>query len=109
MKSKRKPYNDRAGYIASRKNPVTGDWAVIYNAKQAEIDADYRHVVVCEAHGNMIASASRDLAYADMKTPWEWCDDCRKASEPAPELESRRHPCGCSFGAHHFTVCAAAG
>lgn len=76
--SKRKPFNENAGYIASRKNPLTNIHNVIYNAEQAGVDTGgVKYVTVCEAHGNMISSSNLPNARIDMKDATGWCDDCR--------------------------------
>jgi len=78
MKSNRKPFNDRAGYVASRKNPLTGIHNVIYIAKEQGIDCHMKYVTVCEAHGTMIGSTSIPNARIDMKNASKWCGECIK-------------------------------
>lgn len=73
----RKPFNDRAGYVASRKNALTNIHNVIYEAKEAGIDAQYRYVTVCEAHNQMISTGSLVNARIDMKNASKWCSKCR--------------------------------
>jgi hypothetical protein len=74
--SNRKPFNDRAGYIASRKNPLTNIHNVIYIATEQGIDADGKYITVCEAHGQMVSSANIPNARVDMKDAIKWCSNC---------------------------------
>ena len=74
----RKPYNTRAGYIASRRNAVNRGWVVIYNAKEAGIDdAGGKYAVVCEEHGTILNTSSVPKARPLLKYP-EFCEDCRR-------------------------------
>jgi hypothetical protein len=75
--SKRKPFNDRAGYVASRKNPLTGVHNVIYIASEQGIDADAKYVTVCEAHCQMVSATSIPRARLDMKDASQWCSECQ--------------------------------
>lgn len=68
--SNRKPYNDRAGYVASRHNLINNGWVVIYRAKEAQLDEDGgKYVVSCELHGTV------PKARPFLKIP-EFCEDC---------------------------------
>lgn len=75
--SNRKPFNDRAGYVASKKNPLTNTSNVIYIASEQGIDAEGKYITVCEGHGTMISSTSVPNARIDMKDASEWCSTCR--------------------------------
>jgi HNH endonuclease len=77
MMSNRKPFNDRAGYIASKKNTLTGSHNVIYIAAEQGIDADRKYVTVCEGHKQMVSSTSVKNAYVDMRNSSQWCTDCQ--------------------------------
>ena len=79
--SKRKPFNDCAGYIASRINPLTSVHNVIYVASEQGIDASVKYMIVCEAHHQMIGSTSVPNARIDMKDASEWCSACRCLAE----------------------------
>jgi hypothetical protein len=74
--SNRKPFNDCAGYVASRKNSLTGIHNVIYIASEQDIDTGTKYVTVCECHHTMIGSTSIPKARIDMKDASVWCDDC---------------------------------
>lgn len=67
--SKRKPYNDVLGYVASRKcHHSCGGHIVIYDReKGADIDADARWVVMHEPSGNHVAFSTRRQASDVMK------------------------------------------
>jgi len=85
--SNRKPFNDRAGYVASKINQLTGIANVIYVASEAGIDASSRYVTVCEAHHLMIASTSIPNARIDMKDASQWCAECQKIRHDAEYLK----------------------
>jgi len=75
--SNRKPFNDRAGYVASKKNPLTGIHNVIYIASEQGIDTSGKYVTVCEAHKQMVSSVSIPNARIDMKDASQWCATCQ--------------------------------
>lgn len=86
--SKRKPFNDCAGYVASRKNPLTGIHNVIYIAAEAGIDTGgVKYVTVCEAHGETLSSSNLPNARVDMKDASQWCCQCQKIVESANEAK----------------------
>ncbi len=69
-KSRRKPFNDRPGYIASLKNPFTGSWNVIYIAKEQGIDTSgHKYATVCEGRNEFISTTNIPNARKDMKNP----------------------------------------
>ena len=75
--SKRKPFNDCAGYIASRHNLINSGWVVIYLAEAQGFDpADGKYLVVCELHHTNLQTASLRLARPLLKYP-DFCDECR--------------------------------
>lgn len=76
--SNRKPFNEYAGYIASCKNPLTGNHNVIYIAAEQGISADKKYVTTCEAHHTMVSSSSTPGARLAMKDASIWCDECKK-------------------------------
>ena len=77
--SKRKPFNDCAGYIASKKNALTGIHNVIYLAAEQGIDTGgAKYVTVCEAHASFIGSTNLPNARIDMKDASRWCEACRE-------------------------------
>jgi len=73
----RKPFNDVSGYVASRKNSLTGIHNVIYIASEQGIETDGKYITVCEAHKQMISSTSIPKARIDMKDAAHWCSDCQ--------------------------------
>lgn len=75
-KSKRKPYNDREGYIASLRSGKNKGWVVIYNAKEAGLDdSDGKYAVVCETHSTIVNTTSLPKARQAMKYP-DFCEGC---------------------------------
>jgi len=75
--SVRNLFNDRAGYVASKKNLLTGIHNVIYVAASQGIDADGKCVTVCEAHSQMISSTSVLKARSNMSDATQWCSNCQ--------------------------------
>lgn len=85
--SKRKPYNDRAGYVASRKSSPNGGWVVIYVATEQGIDVDgNRYAIVCESHGTMVGANKIQDARVITENPANFCEECQKL-EDFVELE----------------------
>ena len=82
--SKRKPYNDRAGYVASLRSGPGRRFVVIYRAAKQGLDPrdGGPRAVVCEAHGAILRTASLRAARGAMKSgSAEFCDDCRAIEE----------------------------
>ncbi len=88
--SNRKPFNDRAGYVASKINPLTDISNVIYIASEQGIDSDKKYITVCEAHHTMVSSASIPLARIDMKDASKWCETCKHLLEREEAIATRR-------------------
>lgn len=73
--SKRKPFNENAGYIASRRNELNRGWVVIYRSDEAGIDVGAKYAVVCELHGTMTGVSSVQKARRLLKYP-DFCEQC---------------------------------
>ncbi len=74
--SKRKPYNDKAGYIASLRAGAANGWIVIYDAAEAGLDASAgRYAVSCESHHVLVNVSSMPKARSAMKSP-DFCEGC---------------------------------
>lgn len=74
--SNRKPYNDRAGYIASLRSGAGRGWIVIYDATRANLDASAgRYAVSCETHSVLANVSSMPKARSAMKCP-DFCEAC---------------------------------
>jgi hypothetical protein len=81
--SSRKPYNNRAGYIASRRSGIDRGWIVIYAAADAGIDVGTcRYAIVCETHGTIVGATSMQSARQIMKAV-DFCEQCMKGSSHA--------------------------
>jgi hypothetical protein len=77
MVSVRKPYNNKAGYIASLRSGINKGWIVIYNAQEAGIDKfDGKYAVVCETHNKIVNTTSLPKARRIMKNP-DFCKECQ--------------------------------
>ena len=75
--SRRKPYNNRPGYVASKRAGLNGGWVVIYDTRVADIDTGgVRYAVACETHGLHVSARSDPEARYFMKHPSEWCAGC---------------------------------
>ena len=77
MASARKPYNDRAGYIASRRNHTKRDFVVLYIAEKQNIESGEKYAVVCEEHGEILGSTSVPNGRLSMKDTTGFCQGCR--------------------------------
>ena len=76
--SKRKPFNDRAGYIASRHNEINRGWVVIYEAEKQGLDpSGGKYAVVCETHHTVVNVTSIPKARPCLKIP-DFCEECMK-------------------------------
>lgn len=74
--SRRKPFNNKAGYIASLRSGKDRGWVVIYEAAEAGMDVDgCRYAVVCETHGTICGTTSMPRARSLMKSA-EFCECC---------------------------------
>ena len=84
MRSKRKPYNDKAGYVCSlRSGPYLSNegrrgWVVVYDTTQIDSgDWGGRWIASCETHGIFMAHTSQRGARATMKCgSEEFCEEC---------------------------------
>jgi hypothetical protein len=91
--SNRKPFNDRLGYVASRRNYLSGGYTTIFDCRKAAdagepIVRDYieeggRYVITCEEHGRLVYSPHLDAARAEMADPTGFCMLCRILSGEA--------------------------
>lgn len=78
-KSRRKPYNDRAGYVASRRNDINNGWVVIYVADEAGLDVGEKYAVSCETHNVLAGVSSIPKARPSLKVP-DFCEECMSAT-----------------------------
>lgn len=79
----RKRHSQEAGYVAERMNPYfPGYKVVIYIAQDQGIDASgEKYAVVCDAHAMQGGAPSVPKARRMMKSPEEFCLDCRAFTE----------------------------
>lgn len=74
--SRRKPHSHLAGYIAERRNPITDDYNIIFDAAEQGIDdTDGRYAVVCNAHGAILNTTNLPTARSAMKSSC-FCEEC---------------------------------
>ena len=74
--SKRKPFNNSIGYVASRHNLINGGWVVIYVAKEQGLDdSDGKYAISCELHHVLTNAPSVLKARRFLKYP-EFCESC---------------------------------
>ena len=75
--SKRKPYNEYEGYVASRRNPITGGWLVLWDtSKTDQFDSsDGRWVTTCETHHTICNHRNQKIARSHLPTAG-WCEEC---------------------------------
>lgn len=80
--SRRKPYNDRPGYVASLRSGANRGWVVIYLTAEQQMDVEAgKYMTVCEQHSLMSYHPSLPKARADLKDPTAFCPECRAVSE----------------------------
>jgi hypothetical protein len=70
-----KPYNDCAGYVASRRNIINNGWVVIYIAAEQGVDVGGKYMVVCELHNTIVGVSSIRKARPYLKVP-DFCKKC---------------------------------
>lgn len=88
--SKRKPYNNKAGYVASRRNDINQGWVVIYVAADQGIDtSDGKYAVVCEKHSTICNTSSIPKARPFLKRP-EFCEECMSEARGKETYELSR-------------------
>ena len=79
--SRRKVCSDWAGYIAQRKNPLTGSYVVIVKAREAMLDdSDGKYAVICHEHSTICNFTSIPKARKFLKEP-QFCEECMKLKE----------------------------
>ena len=79
--SKRKPYNIKAGYIASLRSGINKGWVVIYDAEKASLDnKDGKYAVVCEQHTQIVNVSCMPKARTSMKSVC-FCSECQSKQE----------------------------
>ncbi len=89
--SNRKPHSNLAGYRAEQRNPLTGDYTIIFDCQLAEEQGaplvdDWReeggrYQVVCNAHATLVYVSSMRAARSTMHDTTEFCDQCRELQE----------------------------
>lgn len=90
MQSRRKPCNNWAGYIASRRNALTGDFTVIVNAAEHGIDSSGgKYAVICNAHGTILNVPSIPKARPFMKDP-QFCEECEQLQKKVHQFTTER-------------------
>ncbi len=76
--SNRKPYNNKAGYIASRRAAPNKGWVVIYDAAEAGLEASAgKYAVVCETHSAIVNTTSMPKARAILDAV-DFCEQCQQ-------------------------------
>ena len=74
---RRKPFNDRPGYVCSLRSGLAGGYVVVYEAAAAGIEvASFRYAVRCETHGAASGTSSMPRARGLMKAPGAFCKAC---------------------------------
>ncbi len=86
--SKPKLFQGNAGYVARKKNPITGSYNVIYVAALQGIEASDKYIAVCEAHGTIVSAPSLHLARQSAKDSGLWCAQCREYENPVEFLKA---------------------
>ncbi len=93
--SRRKPHSWWAGYVAERRNYITGEYNVLVEAKAQGLDPDGgRWNVICTAHSTILSHTNQRMLRAfALRTGYgslEWCDDCRAVPYAEYAIKERR-------------------
>jgi hypothetical protein len=97
----RKPHRDLVGYVAERRNPLTGGHIIILDCRRAEEEGRAlvdnwqeeggRYQVLCDTHATCVHTSNLPSARETMKDATNFCDECRSLAEalstPAQILE----------------------
>jgi len=79
--SNKKIHNQESGYIAERKNHISGGKIVIYIAKDQGVDVgSNKYAVICDKHSTMCGTTNLPDARSLMKYP-EFCEQCMKIEQ----------------------------
>lgn len=72
-------YDILSGYKAAKKNPLTDDYNVTYDAElqQVSVSDGHKYITVCEGHNNLISSRTLAQAKLDRFDSTQWCYDCK--------------------------------
>jgi len=74
-------YRSLAGYRHQRRNDITGQPVVVYDATAQGMDAsDGRWMIVCEGHSELVVTDTLALARSAAREPQEWCSQCQDVS-----------------------------
>lgn len=80
VRSKRKPHNQDAGYIAEKL--FRGSHIVIYRSAEQGIDVGGdKYAVVCTKHGRIVSDSNLPGTRESMKYP-AFCEDCMEGKAP---------------------------
>jgi hypothetical protein len=81
---------DEAGFVTSRRNPLTRGQTVLYDGDEAGLDTeDGRWSMFCREHGALVPHTNRAKATKLLRSPQDWCPQCanlaKTAQEPTPQ------------------------
>lgn len=85
--SARKPHDNLVGYVAERRNPLTGGHNIILDCKRAEQEGfplvdnwkeeGGRYQVLCDEHATCVFTTNLPSARSCVKDATNFCDECR--------------------------------
>lgn len=85
------PHDEEIGFVTSRANSLTRGHVVLYDGDEAGLDTSGgRWSVFCPEHGSLISETSKARATKMLRSPHDWCRQCRKIARSAQEPAS--HP-----------------
>lgn len=78
---------ERAGFVLSRRNRITGFVVGLYRSAESSMESDPEipWSTVCEEHANLVCHATRSLAESSMALP-DWCEPCQTILEQKGRL-----------------------
>lgn len=76
------PYDDELGCVCVRKNIISGEWAVLYDARLAGMsESDGRWKMLCSEHGAIVSERTKAQASKALRSPETWCKNCKRKAK----------------------------
>ena len=76
------PYKSDIGYVASRKNPLTLEYNILYDGKYTEHgQKNGRWILVCSKHDTVRHDYNKQHSISLLKQSNTWCDYCKNLTK----------------------------
>jgi hypothetical protein len=84
---------DEQGFVVARTNPNTNRSVVLYSGEEAGFDiTEGKWTIFCTDHGTFANESNQRRARKLMREPHQWCPECKKLQEQAPDLPAKLVP-----------------